>query len=66
VKLRINPVTIPNGFLFPELTLPERTIGRIGRIHGERIVIIPARKANVRSNIIFFKLPLIPVLALGQ
>jgi hypothetical protein len=52
VKLRINPKTIPRGFLL-DPKLPESTIGRIGKIHGERIVIIPAKKANkIRINII--------------
>jgi hypothetical protein len=49
VKLRINPVTTPNGLRFPPVMEPDRTMGRIGRIHGERIVTIPPTKAN-RSN----------------
>jgi hypothetical protein len=41
VKLKINPITIPKGFLF-DPKLPDRTIGRIGRMQGESIVIKPA------------------------
>jgi len=55
VKLRINPVTTPIGLALPvliPLTLDVRTIGKIGRIHGESTVIIPAKNANVKSNII--------------
>jgi hypothetical protein len=52
VKLRINPVTIPKGRDFPPPTALERTIGRIGRMHGERTVTIPAMKENsIKSNI---------------
>ena len=53
VKLTINPVTIPNGRLFPPVSVPESTIGKIGNIHGERIVTIPAKKANrMRINML--------------
>ncbi len=52
VKLSIKPVTIPSGLFFPVATLPESTIGRIGKIHGDRIVTIPARKANASKSII--------------
>lgn len=45
-KLEIKPVTVPICFLktlLPE-TDTERTIGKTGKIHGERIVTIPAMK----------------------
>jgi hypothetical protein len=45
VKLKINPRTIPNGFLCPP-TLPDRTIGKMGSIQGDKIVTIPAIKAK--------------------
>ena len=51
VKLRINPTIIPKGRLLSPLTVPESTIGRIGRIQGDKIVTIPARNAN-NNNII--------------
>ena len=62
VKLRTKPVTIPCGFLLldpapclPAGRLPDNTIGRIGSIHGERIVIIPAKNANpIKNNIILY------------
>lgn len=53
VKLPINPVTIPNGFLLPPPIDPERTMGSTGRIHGERIVIIPPINANKIRMIIY-------------
>ena len=49
VKLKINPVTTPSGFFFPPVRVPDKTIGSIGRIHGERIVIIPAKNAKAMS-----------------
>ena len=52
VKLRIKPVTIPKGFLFPVPIEPDRTIGNIGKIHGERIVTTPAKKAKKIKKII--------------
>jgi hypothetical protein len=52
VKLRTNPETIPNGRLDPAPTPLDRTIGRTGKIHGERIVTIPARNAKSISKII--------------
>ena len=55
VKLAINPTTTPNGRDFPISSVPiveERIIGRIGRIHGERIVTIPAKNAKAISKII--------------
>ena len=51
VKLRIKPRIIPKGRFLSPLTLA-RTIGRIGRMHGERIVTIPAKKANRSKRII--------------
>lgn len=48
VKLKINPITIPSGFLF-DPKLPDKTIGRMGRMHGESMVIIPARNAKAIS-----------------
>jgi len=53
VKLRINPTTIPNGLLLSLLIPPDKTIGSIGRIHGESIVTNPAMKANPMSMIIY-------------
>lgn len=51
VKLATNPITTPNGRLFPELsTDEERIIGRTGKIHGERIVTTPARKEKARRR----------------
>ena len=55
VKLRIKPRIMPYGRFLPPLTLV-RTIGRIGRIQGERIVTIPARNANKSKSIILLKL----------
>jgi len=55
VKLAINPTTTPKGRLlltFSSPTTEERTIGRIGRIQGERIVTTPAKKAKKVSKII--------------
>jgi membrane peptidoglycan carboxypeptidase len=53
VKLRINPTTTPKGLLRPVVSVvDDRMIGKTGRIHGERIVTIPAKNANaIRSNI---------------
>lgn len=45
VKLTTNPITIPKGLLCPP-TLPDNTIGKIGRTHGDRIVTIPATNAK--------------------
>jgi len=50
VKLMIKPRIMPSGFLRLPPTDPERTIGSIGKIQGEIIVTIPARKANAKSN----------------
>ena len=55
VKLRTNPITTPIGRDFP-ISLPpiveDRTIGRIGKIQGDKIVMTPAKNANAISNII--------------
>jgi hypothetical protein len=52
VKLKINPVIIPSGRFLPPVNDPERTIGRMGRIQGERMVTIPAKKAKIIRSII--------------
>lgn len=55
VKLSINPVTTPKARDLPILCPPMlevRIIGRIGNMHGESTVIIPARNANAISKII--------------
>ena len=53
VKLAMNPVTTPSGRFFPEESTEEESIiGSIGRMQGERIVTIPARKAKAKSRII--------------
>lgn len=56
VKLRINPTTIPYGLFLLDgsLTDEARITGRIGRMHGERIVTTPARNANIINIIILF------------
>lgn len=46
VKLVINPVTIPRGRRLPPPEDPDKTIGKIGKMQGERIVTMPARKAK--------------------
>ncbi len=52
VKLNTKPVTIPNGRCLPPASEPDRMIGRIGKMHGDRIVTTPARKAKaMRRNI---------------
>lgn len=54
VKLAIKPTTTPSGLFLPEVsTEDESIIGSIGRIHGERIVAIPAKKAKAKSRIIY-------------
>ena len=55
VKLSTNPVTTPTGLAIPALTPPmpeDRTMGRMGRMHGESIVTTPARNENKISKII--------------
>jgi hypothetical protein len=57
VKLNTNPVTTPNGLDFPILCPPIvelSMIGRIGRIQGDSIVAIPAKKEKMISNSIVF------------
>jgi hypothetical protein len=51
VKLKIKPVTTPKGLFLPPLSDPDKTIGRIGRMHGERIVTTPPIKANIIKRI---------------
>jgi len=55
VKLKINPRIIPKGRFLSPLTLA-RTIGRIGRIQGDRIVTMPAKNANKNKIIIRIQL----------
>jgi hypothetical protein len=45
-------VTIPKGFFLPDATLPDKTTGKMGKMHGERIVIIPAKKEKPINRII--------------
>jgi len=55
VKLKMNPVTTPNGLAFPIVFPPRvevRIIGKIGKIQGDNTVTIPAKNANNISNII--------------
>ncbi len=52
VKLKIKPKTIPSGFFLSDVMEELKIIGRIGRIQGERIVTIPAKKAKSRRKII--------------
>src|SRR5271157_1530549 len=56
VKLTTKPARTPKGRALPPPTPPERTIGRTGRMHGERIVMTPERKANARRTIMAFPL----------
>lgn len=50
VKLATNPVTTPNGRFFPEVSTDEdKMTGKIGKMQGESIVTIPARKAKIIS-----------------
>ena len=56
VKLAIKPVIIPIDLLFPTSTPPtveDSIIGKIGRIQGDKIVTIPARKANKINSVIY-------------
>ena len=47
VKLPMNPMITPSGFIFPEVSaVVESTIGRTGNMHGESMVTIPAINAN--------------------
>jgi hypothetical protein len=55
VKLVINPVTTPRGLFLPPVRVPDSTIGRIGRMHGERIVTMPPINAkNNKSSITYY------------
>lgn len=56
VKLSMNPATTPSGFFFPPVSVPDKTIGRIGSIHGERIVTMPPKNANKSKIIIPYSL----------
>jgi len=51
LKLKIIPKVIPKGLAFDELADEDKTIGRIGQIHGARIVASPAKKANPKRTV---------------
>ena len=54
VKLRINPITTPNGrdlSVFCPPIVEVRIIGKIGKMHGESMVTIPAKNANPNKSI---------------
>lgn len=51
-KLATNPTTTPYGLYLPPAIPPLRTSGRMGKIHGDRIVTNPPANANKVSNII--------------
>ena len=46
VKLKIKPAIIPNGLLLPPVVPLPKTIGRIGKMQGDKMVTIPPKKAN--------------------
>ncbi len=46
VKLKMNPVTTPNGLFFPPVNELDKTTGRIGSIHGDKIVTNPPKKSK--------------------
>ena len=46
VKLTIKPTKTPKGCLFPEIVELDKIIGNTGKIHGERMVTTPAKKAK--------------------
>jgi len=50
VKLAMNPIITPTGRDFP--IAEERMIGKIGKIQGDKIVTMPAKKAKIISRII--------------
>lgn len=55
VKLKTKPTITPSGLAFPICCVPieeERMIGNIGKMHGERIVTIPAKNAKIIKSII--------------
>jgi hypothetical protein len=48
-------VNSPNGFLFPPVTPADKTIGRIGQIHGANIVTMPERNVKKsKTNIMLY------------
>lgn len=58
VKLNMKPKTTPIGRDLPAPfppTVEDNIIGRIGKMHGERIVTMPATNAKIISSIIFLK-----------
>ena len=50
VKLATKPASTPSGRALPPPTLPDSTMGRTGRMHGESTVTSPDRKAKARST----------------
>jgi hypothetical protein len=54
VKLAIKPTMIPNGRRLPPVNDPDKTIGRIGKMQGERMVTIPPKKEKIIRMIILF------------
>jgi len=56
VKLKTKPVTMPKGRRRPSPTDPARTIGRTGRMQGDRMVTTPAKKAKTISKSIVYRL----------
>ena len=52
VKLVMNPTITPRGLCFPLKNDPDNTIGKIGRIQGESMVTMPAKKAKTSKIII--------------
>lgn len=49
-KLRIRPITIPNGFLWLPLLPAVNKIGAIESMQGEKMVTKPARKEKMISK----------------
>ena len=55
VKLAIKPNTTPMGLFLPPTWADERIMGRRGKIQGDKIVTIPAKKAKIiRRSIVMF------------
>ena len=52
VKLAINPTTTPHGRFLPPVIDEDSTMGRIGKMQGERMVTMPARNANRMRSMI--------------
>lgn len=52
VKLPMKPAMMPRGRLLPPLNDPDKTMGRMGRIQGERIVTNPPKKAKSSNKVI--------------